>query len=152
MYERIIVPLDGSPLAERALPHAERLAALVAAPIHLVRVIDATKIERRGGFSFGLEPATDEQALVTEESAALGYIGSIERRLLERGVGVTEEVRRGAVAQEICAAANPRDLIVMASHGRGGVTRWFVGSVAEDVVRRATVPVLLVRAEHDAPA
>ncbi len=151
MYERIIVPLDGSELAELALPHAVRMAELSDAPIHLVRVIDVTRTERRGALGFGLEVATDNRAWMTDEATAMAYIRAIERRLRERGLDVTAEVRRGTIAREICAASNLGDLIVMASHGRGGVTRWFVGSVAEDVVRQANVPVLLVRANHASP-
>jgi nucleotide-binding universal stress UspA family protein len=70
----------------------------------------------------------------------------VATRLRASGLVVRTESRRGHAAREIVAATAPGDLIVMASHGRSGVTRWLMGSVAEDVLRHATVPILLVKA------
>jgi nucleotide-binding universal stress UspA family protein len=63
---------------------------------------------------------------------------------------VTTALLNGNPSSEIVAATQPSDLIVMCTHGRGGLARWFLGSVAEDIVRRATVPVMLVRVSADA--
>ncbi len=87
-----------------------------------------------------------EPVLVVELNEAKDYLGGIETRLTREGLTVTTDVRQGRVAREVIAAAQPSDVIVMASHGRGGLSRWLLGSVAEDVVRHATVPVLLVHA------
>jgi nucleotide-binding universal stress UspA family protein len=156
MYKRILVPLDGSKLAERALPAAEELARLMRAPLHLVRVVDPTQSELSG---YGIyKSVLDEDAssalLAAEGAAAHAYLERMTARDIEAGVGASSEVRHGITAHEVVAMAQPGDLIVMSTHGRGGLARWFLGSVAEDVVRRAPVPVLMIRvaAEHDAPA
>jgi nucleotide-binding universal stress UspA family protein len=149
MYTRIVVPLDGSPLAELALAHAATLAKAVNAPIHLLRIVDYTRMESYGPYGLALEYASFEPTLSEEEETARAYLGEVQAKLEEDGLSVTTDVRRGAVVREIVGGSEPGDLIVMGSHGRGGVTRWLLGSVAEDVVRHSTVPVLLVRAPRD---
>ncbi len=153
MYARILVPLDGSKLAERALPAAEELARLLQAPLHFIRVIDPAQWDLRA--YGGHEPVTTQgvsSSLLTEESfAADAYLERMTRRTRVQGVGAIGEVRYGNAAREIVAMAQPGDLIVMSTHGRGGLARWFLGSVAEAIVRRSPVPVLLVRGdEHTA--
>jgi nucleotide-binding universal stress UspA family protein len=150
MYSRIIVPLDGSAIAEQALAQAVELSRLSAAPIHLLRVVDYLRMEQYGIYALALEYATEEPVLAVEQNAAKDYLAGIESRLTREGLPVATEVRQGRVAREIVAAAQPGDVIVMGSHGRGGLSRWLLGSVAEDVVRHATVPVLLVRAAEAA--
>jgi nucleotide-binding universal stress UspA family protein len=145
MYERIVVALDGSELAERALAHGEELARRLGAPLHLVRVADVARLR------FGANEAAEAYAalggeLAEEEAEAGAYLDAIRARLGERGLAVTTEVRRGTAAREVVEAARPGDLLVLASHGRDGARRWLLGSVAEDVTRRAPAPVLLVRA------
>ena len=129
MYRRIVVPLDGSAFAEQALSEAERMARLAGAPVHLLRVIDVLEFE-----------------VARETAAASSYLQTIAERLGKSGLVADIEIRRGQTEREVIAVSRPGDVIVMASHGRGGVPRWFLGSVAEAVVRHATVPVLLVRA------
>ena len=147
MYERIVVPLDGSELAEQALAHAEGIARMIGCPVHLVRVSDVTHLARYGPYGLAIESAAFEQMLTEEERTCRYYLSRVERDLRGRGVSVTTEVRVGSVRRELNAATRPGDLIVMASHGRGGVARWFLGSVAEDMVRHATVPIMLVRSD-----
>jgi nucleotide-binding universal stress UspA family protein len=146
MYRRIIVPLDGSALAEQALAQATELSGLTGAPVHLLRVVDYLSMEQYGPYALALEYATTEPVLAVEQDEAKDYLGGIETRLTREGLTVATEVRQGRVAGEIIAAAQPGDVIVMASHGRGGLSRWLLGSIAENVVRHATVPVLLVHA------
>ena len=146
MYARIVVPLDGSELAERALPEACRIAEAFAAPVHLVRVVDLTGYDSYGAFGLAAQPSGVAAILQAEREAAETYLSTAADHLIEAGHVVTTEVREGPVRQELQAALCDRDLLVMASHGRGGLARWFLGSVAEDVVRHAAVPVLLVRA------
>ena len=154
MYRRIVVPLDGSALAERALPEAEKLAGLSGAPLHLVRVVDVAALHRLAGYGAAIEAAAMVQVLEDEQEAAREYLERMERELAGRGLAVSTDRRRGTAAREIVAATAPGDVVVMATHGRGGMARWFLGSVAEEVARRSPVPVLLVRAapEEVAPA
>ena len=95
----------------------------------------------------GVERATLVAALKTieaEEEAATEYLAAIREQLAERGVVTTTEVVTGEVVPEILEAARPRDLLVMTTHGRAGLARGFFGSVAEVVIRRSPVPVLVV--------
>ncbi len=143
-YSRIVVPLDGSELAKQALPKAEELARLTGAPLHLVQVLDITGLERYGPYAVTTATTAYQDLLHDEASAANEYLDGVEHDLTERGLQVTAEVRRGAVSRELLDAAKPGDLYVMSSHGRSGPARWFLGSVAEDLIRRSSVPVLLV--------
>lgn len=145
MLERIVVALDGSELAERALEPARELARRLDAPLHLVRVADVTR------FQFGKNEAALEYAalgreLDDEEVEAARYLAEVAARLAADGAAPTTEVSRGFAARQLVDLARPSDLLVMASHGRSGPRRWLLGSVAEEVVRHATAPVLLVRA------
>lgn len=145
MYKRIVVPLDGSDLAKQALPNAIIMARLSQAPIHLVRVIDLTQLDRYGLYGFG-GGALAFQSLVDDEmETATTELEKSASELRSQGMTVTTEVRRGGVVFELQQVAQPGDLYVIASHGRGGVSRWFLGSVAEELVRRSVVPVLIVR-------
>jgi nucleotide-binding universal stress UspA family protein len=152
MYSRIVVPLDGSPLAEQALEHARELAKFTGAPIHLLRVIDFTRLESYGPYGMAMEYTSFEPILSEEEDASKTYLRRVEAELRESKISVDSEVRRGPVTREIIAASQPGDVIVMASHGRGGITRFLLGSVAEDVIRHSSVPVLLIRASRDESA
>lgn len=145
LFTRIVVPLDGSELAEKALPYAEELARLASIPLHLVRVVDVARIEQYTAIA--VEYAALDLLLVEERDGAAAYLADMKRRIEERGVAVTAEPREGSAAREIIAATRPGDVLAMATHGRGGLARWFLGSIAEDVARRSPVPVLLVRAE-----
>jgi len=146
MYQRIVVPLDGSKLAEEALPDVERLARLVDAPLYLLRVVDLTQLPWYGQFGGAMEYVASEQALAADDEAAATYLRTVADRLTASGLAVVTEVRRGPTSRVLIAATMPGDLIVMASHGRSGMTRWFLGSVAEEILRHASVPILLVKA------
>jgi len=139
--ERILVPLDGSALSEAIVPAAEVLARDYGAGLLLLRVVPT----RTAPGSGVLEP--DARA-----GRAEAYLGRIAEDLQRRGVS---QVRRsvwywsGQVDRAIAEAAlqNRVDLIAMTTHGRGGLSRLLLGSVAESVVRRAPAPVLLVRGQ-----
>ena len=145
MFERIVVALDGSELAERALGPAEELARRLGAPLHLVRVADVSVL-RFGANEAVLEYAALGGELAEEEARATEYLEALRARLGGAGLAVTAEVRRGFAGRELVAAARPTDLLVMASHGRTGPVRLLLGSVAEEVTRHAAAPVLLIRA------
>jgi nucleotide-binding universal stress UspA family protein len=124
-FGRILTPLDGSPTAEEALPIARRIAAAVSAPIQLVRIAALT-----------------DDGIVRPEVE--NYLKSVIP-LLDSGMPINWEVGHGDPASGLITRTQPRDLVVMATHGEGGLRRWCIGSVAEQMVRRAPAPVLLVR-------
>jgi nucleotide-binding universal stress UspA family protein len=150
MYRRILVPLDGSKLAECALPHAEELAK----GCDTEKVILVSVTERVQGYRAFDEPGQPMgQQLVPEafgkkEKQAQRYLGRIAKAIEAKGVKVDTEVLLGDPAEEIVIyAKHPGcDLIVIASHGRSGVSRWTHGSVADKILRGSTVPVLMIRA------
>jgi len=145
MYQRLVIPLDGSDIAESALVEAEQLAVLTRAPIHLVRVIDINGQDTAVIYGKMTDSSVVSILLDDEVESAREYLESVARRIVGHGRRVTCEVRRGSVANELIDAARPGDLYVIASHGCTGIARWFMGSVAEDVVRRSSVSVLLVK-------
>ena len=145
MYQRIVVPLDGSRQAEHALADAEQLARLCGAPLHLIRVVDSSGMGAAGAVAPYIDALSYQVLIEDEQIAARTYLEKVEQVVTGRGHDLTIELRQGPAAGEILAATRPGDLVVMATHGRGGVERWFMGSVAESVVRRAETPVLLIR-------
>jgi nucleotide-binding universal stress UspA family protein len=147
---RLLVPLDGSELAEAALPVARELAQRLRIPMHLVLATNSAHVLATlgGRGPFSAAPPAD---LYTEwrsnlERDATTYLSEVARGLQAEGIAATWEVGSGAPYAEIAHAIQPGDLLVMTSHGRGGVMRWLLGSVAEKVVREAPAPVLLVPA------
>ena len=144
MERRILVPLDGSALAETVLPHAVAMAQATGSSLSLLRVV---------------APPADAERLVrpAEHVQSRIYLAGLADRLrATTGLVVRIDVLEGQPAARIVARAqeDPRiAMIAMATHGRSGVGRWVFGSVAEQVVRAAPAPVLLVRAhEQRAPA
>jgi nucleotide-binding universal stress UspA family protein len=139
---RILVPLDGSELAEAALPRVAALARASGARVTLLQVVGPPAPELRPSEVAGLPE--DDEALAER---ARRYLAGAAARLSEQGVGVETEVAFGWPAERIGAAAaeGHADLIAMSTHARGGLDRLIVGSVADQVLRRAEVPVLLVR-------
>ena len=147
MYTRIVVPLDGSDVAERALPTALEMAHILNTPLHLVRVVDL----RVTSFAFGADSMLAAQAegrqRETERALATEYLCESAVSLSSEGVQITTEVRDGLAPSELVQMMRPGDLFVVSSHGRSGIARWYLGSVAEQVVRQATVPVMVIRGE-----
>jgi nucleotide-binding universal stress UspA family protein len=137
MLKRILVPLDGSPLAEAVLPQVKELATLHKAEVVLLRVALAHTLP-------GVN-AVDAQVHAVDEAQT--YLATLEPDLIAHGLTVKSVVRYGHAAEEILdhARAGEVDLIAMSTHGRSGIRRWVVGSVAETVLRHAPVPILLVR-------
>lgn len=138
MYKKILVPLDGSELAEKVLPHARELAKVLGSKLILVRVAFVHQLP-------GVDRMEAEVRVVEEATA---YLEEVKRRLEGEGLQVSTVVRYGRAAQEILEHARDHrvDLIAMVTHGRGGLGRLLMGSVAETVLRHASVPVFLVRA------
>ncbi len=143
VMKSILVPLDGSALAERALPHAEAIARATQARLVLVRV----EHERTLG---GMQNEANRMVVMQEAEA---YLTTIVERLWAAGLPAEISVAYGDVAAEISAAAEcyGADLIVMATHGRGGLGRVVYGSIAEALAQRSSIPILLVRAGSATP-
>src|SRR6516164_8729702 len=132
MLSTILVPVDGSPLAEQALPVAERLARALSAHLVLVRAVQV--------FTFPGVDARDAQVAALAE--AQEYLDSHVSRLTGSGLAVETGVPYGEAAAEILDEISIRKagLIVMATHGRDGPGRWLYGSVADEILRRAPLP------------
>ena len=141
MYERILVPTDGSVGVERAVEHALDLAAAHGATVHAVYVVNSASFA-----SLPMETSWDglTDVLRAEGEAALDRVRKLGA---EQGVHVEGVVRDGSPSQEIVMHANAvgADIIVMGTHGRGGIDRLLLGSVAERVVRSSPIPVLTVQ-------
>lgn len=154
MFCRIMVPLDGSELAERALPCAQRFAGAGGAVLHLVRVVEAPVRSTwvPGPVFVAVRAYDDPVERATDEATT--YLTRLHMRLAAAGLGVTvahpvETSGPGAalVAYERTAAI---DLVIMCSHGRSGVARFTLGSVATYMLRHGTAPILLVRPSEPA--
>jgi nucleotide-binding universal stress UspA family protein len=141
---RILLPLDGSLVAEQALPCATAVAKALEAQIILFRVPAVyTSLSLAGE---GYMPLDSLMDTATED--AQDYLDGIASRLTAQGVKVSTALRIGGVANAIIeyAEENQIDLIAMCTHGRTGLARWALGSVADRVLRAGRIPLLLVRA------
>ena len=143
MYERMLVPLDGSVSAEAILPFAEQVAGPLDAEIVLFRVLEPPSPIELVASAGVVSPDT----FTLRDMEAKRYLSEIERRLSKKGLRVRTRVTFGSPAEEILAAAQSTsaDLIAMATRGRSGLGRALFGSVAESVLRSSPVPVLLIR-------
>jgi nucleotide-binding universal stress UspA family protein len=136
---------DGSPESEQALPLAAKIARAHEAELIVVSVIDEPAIVSPGWGATSNE--TYQNVMRETEKAVRGYLADIEARLAADGVRASTAVRQGPAAAALLdwEDAEHPDLLVMATHGRSGVARFAIGSVAERMVRDGRVPVLLVR-------
>jgi nucleotide-binding universal stress UspA family protein/predicted transcriptional regulator len=152
MAERLLVPLDGSELSEVALPWAASLARGHGFSLVLVRVVPwPLWMGQPDGY---MTPDVYEHVRATELDEATTYLAAVRQRLVARNLVVETVVAEGFPATAILDLAEERDAvaIVMATHGRGGVARLVLGSVATQMVAQATMPLLLVRPEPSVPA
>lgn len=144
LVARIVVPLDGSDLASKALPVAAETAELLGVPIHLVRVVDGDPV--RAAVQAGSRAAAAySRSLEDARQHAVADLETEERKLRARNIKTSTDVRVGYPAAELLSLIAPSDLVVMTTHGRGGIRRWLLGSVADKLVHQASAPVLLVR-------
>jgi nucleotide-binding universal stress UspA family protein len=150
-YEHILVPLDGSELAEMALPDAFTIAELCHAEVTLLEVVPPIREVIAPDSEHPLY--VDEQWL-EEEKHDMDYLHSVCQRVDCGNLTIHPIVEMGSAAETIVdyAHTQPIDLIVMATHGRSGLQRWVYGSVADKVLRGADVPVLLVRCHPERQA
>jgi nucleotide-binding universal stress UspA family protein len=155
MYKRILVTLDGSPLAEQVLPHVK--AIIEGRPDAQVCLLSVAQVIDPAAASAMLYPLAVYPGRPIDlqverkrlEDELRNYLRSIELQLNQNGNAINSEVRFGQPAEEIIGYAHDiqADLIAMSTHGRSGLARWAYGSVADRVLTHAECPVLLVRAK-----
>jgi nucleotide-binding universal stress UspA family protein len=149
MFKHLLVPLDGSGLAEVALSSAVSLAQQFESKLSLLRVVRPPEVtgQTSGGVAHGEFVADLRQRALSE---AQQYLRSQQGILRQQGLHVDILVVEGRNVAELILdnmLALEVDIIVMSTHGRGGLNRWVFGSVADKVLRRAEVPILLIRAQ-----
>ncbi len=155
MYKEILVPLDGSDVSASALPTARQLAEAVGARIHLLQVSSQSEeFSVLRGAEFGTMGSDYSQQVLDEVLTAQRdrierYLNEVGDELQSVGLTVVKAVEDGQAADKIVDYAESAgiDLILMSTHGRGGVRRFLVGSVTDKVIRSTDLPVLVVHPE-----
>jgi nucleotide-binding universal stress UspA family protein len=158
MYEHLLVALDGSPAAERVLEHAENLAVAFHSQITLLRATISAEMvlaeEGAGDATVGqVAPTLDPEPIIDADAeSAEEYLKGAADRLRAHGLDVAIEHPAGNASAVIVERAEALGvgLILMTTHGRGGLGRAIFGSTADSVLRHANCPVLLVRIPHNA--
>ncbi len=144
MYRKILVPLDGSKLAECALEHVRAIAkGCGAQEVVLIRAINPIPYWVYGDYA---NSSLINEVEKEQESFAEAYLDKILNELIKYGITARKIVLKGEPAQNILdyAEKNSVDLIIMTTHGRSGPARWAMGSVAERVTQHSSVPVLII--------
>ncbi len=153
MISHILVPLDGSELGEGVLPYAKDLGSRLHAKVHFLQVFEWEMPdfwEARSDGRAALESASEQTE--REEKAGDNYLSQLVSNWRAEGIDAECTVVQGAPAVKIIETAHSLgvDLIAMSTHGRSGISRLVSGSVADEVVREAGIPVLLVKPPHHA--
>ena len=145
MYKRILVPLDGSTFSEAVLPHVRMIADSMGAEVVLLRVMPVAMYDTV--FAPTSQLPLQRNPEENTRAQAEGYLQRVAFDHFPPEVMVRLEVSSGATPETILdyAEGESVDLIAMTTHGRSGISRLMVGSVAEEIVRHSHVPVLLVR-------
>ena len=150
MYQKILVPLDGSELAECTLAHVGAIATGCQVPeVVLLRVVETAipSYIEAGSQQMAEQIAKDlANAKREAQQEAEDYLAKAVANLKNEGITARPVAVRGNPAEKILdyAKENQVDLIVMSTHGRAGVARWVIGSVADRIVRHSTVPVFMI--------
>ena len=141
MYKKILVPLDGSPLAEAVLPHAEALAKSEDAEIILLRIPNVPTSE-----FLARDPMIAEIIYKDMEKESEDYVHNKVTELKNDNIKVTGITKDGPVPETILDVADEThaDMIAMSTHGRTGISRWLMGSVADKIIHHAHIPVMLI--------
>ena len=154
MYRKIMVPLDGSELAECVLPHVDGfVTGCQVETIIFVRVIEPTRYSVLSSTASpqDYENMRKNMEMMEEEekSSAARYLKEVIGRVKKGGIKYKAEVLVWKVAESLVdyTDANEIDLVLIATHGRSGISRWVRGSIADRVLRSSRVPVLMVRAD-----
>ena len=156
MYNKIMVTLDGSELAECVMPHVEAITTgCKITNVVFVRVVNPVQLPASVPASgeFGFSEKERQELEEHRKQTAEAYLKRIVENTRLDGAVLSYEVLEGKVADTLAhwAEKNGVDLIVIASHGRSGVSRWVMGSVADRIMRSACVPVLMIRAPGCVP-
>jgi nucleotide-binding universal stress UspA family protein len=146
MYQSVLVPLDGSDLAECVLPHVESVAGSPATTVTFLRALVPVRVAIPGGDYF-MSTAEIDRLQNRHEQDARDYFSRLNDRLQHLEAHKNFEVITGHAAEAIVeyTTRSSIDLIVMATHGRSGIRRWVMGSVAERVLHWSCTPILMVR-------
>ncbi len=138
MFRKILVPLDGSKIAEAVIPFAREIAARSDAELLFVTVVQQVSV---------WDAALSLQVLKRESEIAADYLATVERDVSGEGQKVATRVLAGDAAEAVLAAADDGgvDLIAISTHGRSGIARWVFGSVATHILERASIPLLVLR-------
>ena len=147
MYKKIMVPLDGSELAECVLPHVEAfIEGCHVKHFVFVRVVEPAATFYSGDYP--ISPEVMKERETDSEKIARDYLDQVLSRLGHESAELYSEVLIGNVADSLAdySENNEFDLILIATHGRSGVSRWVRGSIADKVLRSSNIPVLMVRA------
>ena len=148
MYKKILVPLDGSELAECVLPHVEAIAAgCGTAGVVFFRAVEPF-VMASGYYTAEISGEEIQRINADNKSSAEKYLKKLVERTKYPNAKVQSVIVTGKAAETITdyAKKNAVDLIAIATHGRSGVSRWVWGSVADRVLRSSCVPVLMIRA------
>lgn len=155
VYERILVPLDGSKIGEAALPYVEdlisKLSPEVKAEVTLFQVISSLTHYVIAGEASARIPYTEKEIEQIRRSV-INYLNKAAEGLRKKGGIVKVKVGIGNAAEEIIKAADEinADLIAMSTHGRSGLSRWAFGSITDRLLHRTKVPLLVVRVPREA--
>jgi len=144
MYKRVLLPLDGSPLAEQALPHAAAIAEHFQSKLILLKVL--VPLAR----NLNTPPGAVKIAEVATKKLANEYLDQVAAKIQDKGFPITTVTVSGRSHEKIVhfAELEQVDIVVMCTRGQSGISRWLMGSVADQVARSVNVPVLLIRAEN----
>jgi nucleotide-binding universal stress UspA family protein len=146
VFEHILVPLDGSALAESVLPHVVGMARALEADVTLLRAVERVAEEEES-------ETVDPLGWHMRKSEAEAYLDEVAIHLRETDVQVEVVMREGKAAQRIIEFAHSEDvdLIILSSHGRSGLSKWNINSVVQKVILRAYMPSLIIRAYQSVP-
>jgi nucleotide-binding universal stress UspA family protein len=142
---RLVLPVDGSPLAEESLPFATTLAQRLGAPVLLVRSVNVAELMPPAvgmGEAIPFEVYDETEREMRQDAEQ--YLQNVAATLRAGGLNVTAQVLFGPPASAISEVTHAGDLVILVSHERSGITRWLTGSVAEQLVRIDEAPVVLV--------
>jgi nucleotide-binding universal stress UspA family protein len=154
MYERILVPLDGSDVAEAVLPNIEDLVIRMAPKTQ----VEVTLLQVISTITYNVLTDDDRAQIPYSESdikqikqKAKRYLDKVAARMKDKGVNAKTLVTTGHAAEEIIKAADDTgaNLIAISTHGRSGLKRWALGSIADKVLHESHIPVLTVRSTHE---
>jgi nucleotide-binding universal stress UspA family protein len=143
MYSRMLIPLDGSKLAEQVLPYARYLAKNVSIPVELFQAVDPAALEALANPAQGryVDTIIDEK-----RASSAQYLETVGRSFQTGGVASAVEIGKPEDLIVDKVATDPQTLIIMATHGRSGIQRWALGSIADKVLHGVTNDLFLVRA------